>query len=111
MEYPFSTRGARPAPQAASPAEAGTLTETDPPRGPLGRVVVIIPTYNERENLDPIVARVRTSVYVGMMTTTRPSGPRGGSVSVKVPASAGLAACGAGGSASRKRIFHHGPRA
>jgi dolichol-phosphate mannosyltransferase len=38
------------------------LTETEPPRGPLGRVVVIIPTYNERENLDPIVARVRTSV-------------------------------------------------
>ena len=38
------------------------MTETDPPRGPLGRVVVIIPTYNERENLDPIVARVRTSV-------------------------------------------------
>jgi dolichol-phosphate mannosyltransferase len=24
-------------------------------------VVVIIPTYNERENLDPIAARVRTS--------------------------------------------------
>jgi dolichol-phosphate mannosyltransferase len=38
------------------------LTETDPPRGPLGRVLVIIPTYNERENLDPIVARVRSSV-------------------------------------------------
>jgi dolichol-phosphate mannosyltransferase len=38
------------------------LTETEPPRGPLGRVVVIIPTYNERENLDPIVARVRNSV-------------------------------------------------
>jgi dolichol-phosphate mannosyltransferase len=38
------------------------LTETDPPRGPLGRVVVIIPTYNERENLDPIVARLRASV-------------------------------------------------
>ena len=38
------------------------MTETEPPRGPLGRVVVIIPTYNERENLDPIVARVRTSV-------------------------------------------------
>jgi dolichol-phosphate mannosyltransferase len=35
------------------------LTETDPPRGPLGRVVVIIPTYNERENLDPIVTRLR----------------------------------------------------
>ncbi len=38
------------------------MTETDPHRGPLDRVVVIIPTYNERENLDPIVARVRTSV-------------------------------------------------
>jgi dolichol-phosphate mannosyltransferase len=31
-------------------------------RGPLDRVVVIIPTYNERENLDSIAARVRASV-------------------------------------------------
>jgi dolichol-phosphate mannosyltransferase len=38
------------------------LTETDRPRGPLGRVAVIIPTYNERENLEPIAARVRSSV-------------------------------------------------
>src|ERR1700733_14429975 len=48
-----------------SPAEAGTLSETDrsgAPRGPLGRVAVIIPTYNERENLDSIAARVRTAV-------------------------------------------------
>src|SRR5258707_2308365 len=57
----FDSRGS-PAPQRTSPAEAGTLTETEPPRGPLGRVVVIIPTYNEHENLDPIVARVRGSV-------------------------------------------------
>ena len=28
----------------------------------LGRIVVIIPTYNERENLPVIVGRVRTSV-------------------------------------------------
>jgi dolichol-phosphate mannosyltransferase len=28
----------------------------------LGRVVVIIPTYNERDNLDPIVGRVRSAV-------------------------------------------------
>ncbi|MBA9007949.1 MULTISPECIES: polyprenol monophosphomannose synthase [Thermomonospora] len=28
----------------------------------LGRVLVIIPTYNERENLEPIVARVRAAV-------------------------------------------------
>jgi dolichol-phosphate mannosyltransferase len=29
---------------------------------PVGRTVVIIPTYNERDNLDPIVARVRAAV-------------------------------------------------
>ena len=29
---------------------------------PLGRVVVLIPTYNERENLPLIVARVRSAV-------------------------------------------------
>ena len=28
----------------------------------LGRILVIIPTYNEAENIEPIVARVRTSV-------------------------------------------------
>jgi dolichol-phosphate mannosyltransferase len=43
-------------------AEAGTLTDTDRPRGPLGRVTVIMPTYNERENLESIAARVRGSV-------------------------------------------------
>ncbi len=37
------------------------------PAGPdryaeLGRILVIIPTYNEAENIEPIVARVRTSV-------------------------------------------------
>src|SRR5258708_9257305 len=52
----------RPQPERSSSAEAGTWTETDPPRGPLGHVVVIIPTYNEHENLDSIVARVRGSV-------------------------------------------------
>ncbi|MFB9513094.1 polyprenol monophosphomannose synthase [Streptomyces purpureus] len=30
--------------------------------GPLGRTLVIIPTYNEAENIQPIVARVRESV-------------------------------------------------
>ncbi|MES4903640.1 MULTISPECIES: polyprenol monophosphomannose synthase [unclassified Streptomyces] len=30
--------------------------------GPLGKVLVIIPTYNEAENIGPIVARVRESV-------------------------------------------------
>jgi dolichol-phosphate mannosyltransferase len=30
--------------------------------GDVGRVLVIIPTYNERDNIEPIVARVRASV-------------------------------------------------
>jgi dolichol-phosphate mannosyltransferase len=38
------------------------LTESDRPRGPVGRVAVIIPTYNERGNLEPITARLRTAV-------------------------------------------------
>ncbi len=38
------------------------MTETDRPRAPLGRVAVIIPTYNERENLESIAARVRNAV-------------------------------------------------
>jgi dolichol-phosphate mannosyltransferase len=38
------------------------LTARDRPRGPLGQLAVIIPTYNERENLELIVTRVRTSV-------------------------------------------------
>jgi len=29
---------------------------------PIGTVVVIVPTYNERENLEPVAARVRTAV-------------------------------------------------
>lgn len=30
--------------------------------GELGRILVIIPTYNEAENVEPIVARVRDAV-------------------------------------------------
>ena len=38
------------------------MTETDRPGGPLGRVAVIVPTYNERPNLEQIAARLRTAV-------------------------------------------------
>lgn len=38
------------------------MTETDRPGGPLGRVAVIVPTYNERANLEQIAARLRTAV-------------------------------------------------
>jgi len=38
------------------------VTSDNRPPGPLGKVVVIIPTYNERENLEQIAARVHGSV-------------------------------------------------
>ncbi len=38
------------------------MTGTDPSGAPVGHVAVIIPTYNERENLEAIVGRVRASV-------------------------------------------------
>ncbi len=38
------------------------MTETDRPGGPLGRVAVIVPTYNERANLEQIASRLRTAV-------------------------------------------------
>lgn len=38
------------------------MTSTEPPAAPLGPVAVIIPTYNERDNLETIVGRVRTAV-------------------------------------------------
>jgi dolichol-phosphate mannosyltransferase len=38
------------------------VTTSDRPPGQPGRVAVIIPTYNERENLEPIATRLRRSV-------------------------------------------------
>jgi dolichol-phosphate mannosyltransferase len=38
------------------------VTASDRPPGPFGQVAVIIPTYNERENLEPIAARLRRSI-------------------------------------------------
>jgi len=38
------------------------VTSTERPAEPLGQVAVIIPTYNERDNIEPIVGRVRTAV-------------------------------------------------
>ena len=42
----------------AAPSEPGAR----PVRPPLGRVLVVIPTYNERDNLERIVGRTRTAV-------------------------------------------------
>ena len=38
------------------------MTATERPAEPLGQVAVIIPTYNERDNLEPIVGRIRAAV-------------------------------------------------
>src|SRR5258708_31590624 len=38
------------------------VTSTEPPADHLGPVAVIIPTYNERDNLEPIISRVRAAV-------------------------------------------------
>ena len=35
---------------------------SDPDRGPLDRICVLVPTYNERDNLERIVARLRAAV-------------------------------------------------
>src|SRR6202046_4724711 len=72
-------RRASPLPDR-SPAEAGTLSEPDrpgAPRGPLGRVAVIIPTYNERENLESIAARVRSAVPAADLLVVDDNSPDG----------------------------------
>jgi dolichol-phosphate mannosyltransferase len=38
------------------------VTSTERQADPLGQVAVVIPTYNERDNLEPIVGRLRTAV-------------------------------------------------
>jgi len=64
------------------------VTETERPGGPLGRVAVIIPTYNERENLEPIVDRLRASVAGADILVVDDSSPDGtGQVADKLAAS------------------------
>jgi dolichol-phosphate mannosyltransferase len=46
-------------------------------RGPVGRVAVIIPTYNERENLEQIVARVRSAVPAADILVADDNSPDG----------------------------------
>jgi len=53
------------------------LTETDRPRGPLGRVAVIVPTYNELENLESITTRVRGSVAAADLLVVDDNSPDG----------------------------------
>ena len=59
-----------------------------PQRGPLGQVAVVIPTYNERDNLEPIVTRVRTSVPAADVLVVDDNSPDGtGEIADKLAAS------------------------
>jgi len=57
------------------------------PRPPIGKVVVLIPTYNERENLAPIVSRLRVAVADADVVVLDDSSPDGtGEVADKLAA-------------------------
>ena len=53
------------------------MTSSQGPFSPLGSVAVIIPTYNERDNLEPIVSRVRTSVPAADILVVDDNSPDG----------------------------------
>lgn len=50
---------------------------TQPARSPIGKIVVLIPTYNERENLSSIVSRLRASVPEADVLVLDDSSPDG----------------------------------
>lgn len=53
------------------------MTSTERHGDPLGQVAVIIPTYNERDNLEPIVGRVRTAVPAAHILVVDDGSPDG----------------------------------
>jgi dolichol-phosphate mannosyltransferase len=64
------------------------LTSNERPRGPLGTVAVVIPTYNERDNLELIVSRVRAAVPSADILVVDDNSPDGtGEIADKLAAS------------------------
>jgi dolichol-phosphate mannosyltransferase len=64
------------------------LTSNERPRGPLGSVAVVIPTYNERDNLELIVSRVRAAVPSADILVVDDNSPDGtGEIADKLAAS------------------------
>src|SRR5215470_1615889 len=53
------------------------VTSTEPPADHLGPVAVIIPTYNERDNLEPIVGRVRAALPAAHVLVVDDNSPDG----------------------------------
>ena len=67
------------------------MTSTEPPGDPaeqLGPVLVIIPTYNERDNLEPIAGRIRSAVPSAHILVVDDGSPDGtGEIADKLAAS------------------------
>ena len=67
------------------------MTSTEPPADPagqLGPVLVIIPTYNERDNLEPIAGRIRSAVPAAHILVVDDGSPDGtGEIADKLAAS------------------------
>jgi len=64
------------------------LTSRERRSGPLGRTAVIIPTYNERDSLEPIVSRIRTAVPAADILVVDDNSPDGtGEIADKLAAS------------------------
>jgi dolichol-phosphate mannosyltransferase len=64
------------------------LTSSERPTTPLGPVAVIIPTYNERDNLEQIVSRVRVAVPQADILVVDDNSPDGtGEIADKLAAS------------------------
>ncbi len=64
------------------------MTSSERPDGAPGPVLVVIPTYNERDNLEPIVSRVRTAVPAADILVVDDNSPDGtGEIADKLAAS------------------------
>jgi dolichol-phosphate mannosyltransferase len=64
------------------------VTSREKPAEPLGQVAVVIPTYNERDNLEPIVGRVRAAVPDADILVVDDNSPDGtGEIADKLAAS------------------------
>ncbi len=64
------------------------MTSTQHPAEPLGQVAVVVPTYNERDNIEPIVSRIRSAVPEAHVLVVDDNSPDGtGEIADKLAAS------------------------
>lgn len=64
------------------------MTSTQRQAEPLGQVAVVVPTYNERDNIEPIVSRIRSAVPGAHILVVDDSSPDGtGEIADKLAAS------------------------